>query len=219
MIEGVTRRVPKELAVTAARLALLAIGAIFAGRILLTGPIGHVVARDIDTPIRNFVTRPRDPAWHDALAHVSALGTAGVTGAVAAVAAVVCSLRTRRPTAALQLAAAFGGAALLTIVVKFGVNRQPASGPIGRFAAGTFPSGHTLFAVSVYGTIVLMVVRSGARRGLSRALAALVAVLVIAIGASRVYLLDHYLSDVVASLVLGAAWVAIVGSSATTRAT
>jgi membrane-associated phospholipid phosphatase len=43
--------------------------------------------------------------------------------------------------------------------------------------------------------------------------ATFLAVLALAVGWSRVFLLDHYASDVVGSLVLGVAWVAVVVSA------
>jgi membrane-associated phospholipid phosphatase len=203
--------VRRALVVVSAWFGVIAIAGIALGR-AVTGPLDTVVARDIDTPVRAFVTRQNDPTWHHLFAHVSAFGTAFVTGMVAIVGGGLWSLRSRNPTIALQCATAFAGAGLLTIIVKFGVDRNPASGPLPAFAAGTFPSGHALFAVSVYGTVGALILRSSGRRTIRAAAAILLAVLALAVGWSRVFLLDHYASDVAASLVLGVAWVAIVVS-------
>lgn len=202
----------RAFVVVSAWFAVIAIAGILAGRVI-TGPLDTLVARDIDGPVRDFVTRRNEPGWHQLLAHVSAFGTAFVTGAVAVAAGVLWSVRKRTPTVALQLVTAFAGAGLLTIVVKFGVDRNPASGPIPTFAAGTFPSGHALFAVSVYGTIGALILRSRAPKLIRAASATLFAVLALAVGWSRVFLLDHYASDVLGSLVLGVAWVAVVVSA------
>jgi membrane-associated phospholipid phosphatase len=202
-------RPPTGLLVVPAGLAVIAACGIALGRII-TGPAAVVVARDIDTPVRDFVTRPHDHVWHDLLAHVSAFGTASVTAAIAGLAGLLWWRRLRNPMVAVQLATAFAGAAMLTIVVKFGVNRDPVSGPIAKFAAGTFPSGHTLFAVSVYGMIGALVLRSSAPRVVGVPVAAVLAGLTLAVGWSRVYLLDHYASDVVGSVLIGVAWVVFV---------
>ena len=204
--------VRRAFVVVSAWFGVIAIAGIALGR-AVTGPLDTVVARDIDTPVREFVTRQNDPTWHHLLAHVSAFGTAFVTGMVAIVAGVLWSLRSRNPTIALQCATAFAGAGLLTIIVKFGVDRNPASGPLPAFAAGTFPSGHALFAVSVYGTLGALLLRSSGSRTIRAAAATVLVVLALAVGWSRVFLLDHYASDVVASLVLGVAWVAVVVSA------
>lgn len=213
------KRLPQGVATTLAWLAVVAVAGIALGR-FITGPLGSFVARDLDRPMRNFVTGGHDPdwahpvwhhpAWRELFAHISGFGTAVVTGVIAAVVGLVWSLRTRSPAIALQLATAFVGAGVLTIVVKFGVNRDPASGPISHFAAGTFPSGHALVAVSVYGTLGAAIWRATVPRLVRGAAVVLLAALALAIGWSRVFLLDHYASDVVGSVMIGVAWVAVV---------
>ena len=213
------KRVRPGVATTLAWLAIVAVGGIALGRVI-TGPLASVVARDLDRPVRNFVTGGHDPdwahpvwhhpAWRELFAHISVFGTAVVTGVIAAIAGVVWSARTRSPAIAVQLATAFVGAGVLTIVVKFGVNRDPASGPISHFAAGTFPSGHALVAVSVYGTLGAAIWRANVPRLVRWAAAVLLAVLALAVGWSRVFLLDHYASDAVGSVIIGVAWVAVV---------
>jgi membrane-associated phospholipid phosphatase len=213
-------RLPRGVAVISAWLGIIAVGGIVLGRIITTGPLGRFVARNIDAPTRRLVTGGPDldwqhpvwphPLWHDGFAHVAVFGTAAVTAMVAVGAGLIWSLRTHNPLVAMQLAIAFVGAAVLTVVVKFGVNRDPASGPISHFAAGTFPSGHALFAVAVYGTLAVVMWRSHAPRVVTVAVAVLLAGFALVVGAARVYLLDHYASDVIGSVLIGAAWVAVV---------
>jgi membrane-associated phospholipid phosphatase len=207
------RAAGRSFGVAAVWLGVIAVVGIAAGRVV-SGPLAGFVAREMDTPARNFVTARNDPRWHDLFGHVSTFGTELVTGAIAAVAGGLLARRWRSPAIAVQCVTAFAGAAVLTVVVKFGVNRQPASGPIPAFAAGTFPSGHALLAVSVYGTLGVLVLRSSRARGLRVVVAALLAGFALVVGWSRVFLLDHYLSDVVASVVLGTAWVAVVATCA-----
>jgi len=191
-------------------LVAIAIAGTVLGRVVSQGPVAHWIARDIDAPIRHF-SETNDTAFlHRLFSHVSTFGTAYVTGAVAIVGGALWSVRRRTPVFLDQAVCAFAGAALLTGVVKFGVNRQPASGPIPAFAAGTFPSGHALFAVSVYGLFAVLGLRSRARPATRVLGAALLAVLTLAVGWSRVFLLDHYFSDAAGSVVLGSAWVAVV---------
>jgi undecaprenyl-diphosphatase len=207
----IRRRARRDLVRPLVGLVLIAAFGIAAGRILV-GPLGGVVARDLDTPVRSFVSARRDPAWVHRFSHVSWFGTAFVTGTSAVVVGAILALRRRRIAIFEQCVGAFVGAAALTVVVKFGVDRQPASGPIPTFAAGTFPSGHALFAFSVYGTFAMLVLRSGAPRVVRLTTAVLLAVLALAIAWSRVFLLDHYASDVIGSLVLGGAWAAVVAA-------
>ncbi len=72
-----------------------------------------------------------------------------------------------------------------------------------------FPSGHTLRAVVLYGFLSVIVARplSLSRRWLPYGVAVLVAV---AVALSRLYLGVHWLSDVLGSIALGLAWVAVL---------
>ncbi|MES9898245.1 MAG: VTT domain-containing protein [Sedimenticola sp.] len=72
-----------------------------------------------------------------------------------------------------------------------------------------FPSGHTLRAAVLYGFLSVIVARplSLRWRWLPYGLAALVTV---AVGLSRLYLGVHWLSDVLGSIALGVAWVAVL---------
>jgi undecaprenyl-diphosphatase len=79
------------------------------------------------------------------------------------------------------------------------------SGPTPRFTPGTFPSGHTLFAVAVYGSVAFLVARANGWRVVRAVVVAMLVAVIVAIGLARIYLLDHYASDVLGSLVLGVA--------------
>lgn len=72
-----------------------------------------------------------------------------------------------------------------------------------------FPSGHTLNAVVIYGFLSVIIARplSLRWRWLPYALAALLAT---AVGLSRLYLGVHWFSDVIGSIALGLAWVAVL---------
>jgi membrane-associated phospholipid phosphatase len=97
-------------------------------------------------------------------------------------------------------------AGVLDVVLKVVINRpRPAlSSPIAHAPGGSFPSGHALTAVVGSATIVLILLP--VLRGAWRA-AAWVAATVVSLlsGACRVALGVHYVSDVVAGWILGAA--------------
>lgn len=74
----------------------------------------------------------------------------------------------------------------------------------------SFPSGHTLRAMVLYGFLSVLIARplSDRWRWLPYSLAGL---LILAVSSSRLYLGVHWLSDVAGSLTLGLAWVALLG--------
>jgi undecaprenyl-diphosphatase len=203
----------------AALIVLAAVGDVLGH--LITGPFADWVYHDVDVPVRSFSTSHSSPALIRAARRLGTFGSVEFTGLVAVVVGGVWWHRTRDPRPALCLVSAFGGAGFLTVVVKYAVNRTPASGPLPSFSAGTFPSGHELFALTVYGTLAVLAVRSAGPWPARWPLAVPLAVLAASIGLARVYLLDHFLSDVVGSVILGSAWIAVVtvilGPSPSTR--
>jgi undecaprenyl-diphosphatase len=101
------------------------------------------------------------------------------------------------------------GSSLLNLAVKTAVHRsRPVlPDPVAHANGLSFPSGHAQAAIVAYS--VLLLVFLPALRGAWRVIAVTVAVLmVLLIGLARIGLGVHYLSDVLAGYVLGAAWVA-----------
>jgi undecaprenyl-diphosphatase len=138
---------------------------------------------------------------------LSALGSvAGVSGVVA-----LALLVLRRRYAAIVAIAVPLAAFLSDTLLKLLFHRpRPAGGLIPEPQSFSFPSGHATVAAATYLTLALLLsdrLSSTRAKTLSVTLGALVA---IAIAGSRVYLGVHYLSDVVAGLILGTAW-ALVG--------
>ena len=111
------------------------------------------------------------------------------------------------------LAAALAGSLAWTIAIKTLVARQrPAgwmvAGPVAQGYA--FPSGHTLNVGVLAGVATALVfwrVRSAAVRV---AVTLGSGALVLAVGASRVYLGYHWLSDVVAGVLVAIGWLALL---------
>jgi undecaprenyl-diphosphatase len=118
--------------------------------------------------------------------------------------------RTWQPLA--MLAAAFLGAAGLYDIVKPAVGRArpPAALQVGGPDIGrAFPSGHATQSISFYAmlAVVLIIWYAPRHRGLFAGAAAL---MILVIGASRLYLGVHWLTDVLGGYALGLAWFAIV---------
>jgi len=107
--------------------------------------------------------------------------------------------------------AAFGGASVLDRWLKLLVHR-----PRPRYAAAlihhptwSFPSGHAMGSLVGFGMLAYVLVRftDGSRRARLVVWAG-ATVLIVLIGASRMYLGVHYLSDVVGGYAVAAAWLA-----------
>jgi undecaprenyl-diphosphatase len=101
------------------------------------------------------------------------------------------------------------GSSLLNTAVKAAVNRpRPlVDHPLVHLPGASFPSGHAQAAATGYG-ILLLVFLPVLAPGWRRVAIGFAAFKVVAIAFSRVALAAHFVSDVVAGIILGAAWTA-----------
>lgn len=73
----------------------------------------------------------------------------------------------------------------------------------------SFPSGHALMSVTFYGLIIYMIWLTRERLALKIVMSAVLGMLVLFIGLSRIYLRVHYTSDVIAGFCMGFLWLVI----------
>lgn len=102
------------------------------------------------------------------------------------------------------------GAAILNAELKLLVQRARPfwEDPLARESTFSFPSGHSLGAVVTYGLIAYGIYLLTRRRSIWLATAVGLAIVVLAIGYSRMYLGVHYFSDVIGGFALGGFWLA-----------
>jgi undecaprenyl-diphosphatase len=159
-----------------------------------------------DLSVRTWVHQFFSPAVTRKMVLISQFGAGILIGAF--VAAFIAFLLLRWKRAAVWLVVAMAGALILDISLKYGFHRArpaPFDGSIPH--TYSFPSGHALMSFCFYGVLAGLIngrVRSLLVRVLIWAAAAL---LILAIGLSRIYLGVHYPSDVVAGYLTAALWV------------
>jgi undecaprenyl-diphosphatase len=141
-----------------------------------------------------------------------ALSASGTTKPVVGIALLVMAFLffvLRRRWELLTVVMALGGSTLLNSAVKNAVGRErPSLHRIVEEAGYSFPSGHAMAALSLYGVTAYLLWRhvgSGWGRTL---IAAIAAIYILAIGASRIYLGVHYPSDVIGGYLLSGCWLA-----------
>ena len=167
----------------------------------------------LDRPVLDWMMTIRSPVadtlvtwWTDVA------GTIGMP-IVAAGFLVGFTIQRRAWTPLVLLVAASGGSLLMTIAGKdlIGRARPPLSDAVPPYEhSPSFPSGHTLNATVVVGTIVyLLLLRQS--RVVTRVWTIVVGTLfVLSVGVSRVFLGHHWTTDVLAAWALGLAWLALV---------
>jgi undecaprenyl-diphosphatase len=162
---------------------------------------------ELDQDTSEWVARSM-PAWSEWTARVLSVvgGFIGVTLLV--VPAVLWLLWRGERAAGVLLAAVAIGAQVLTIASKNGYDRpRPTAGsPIDLPSSWSYPSGHALTGIAVFGLLgSLLALRLSSIWGRAGAVAAGF-ILGALSGASRVVLNVHFLSDVLAGSALGLAW-------------
>lgn len=123
------------------------------------------------------------------------------------VAALIWLITEGRRALAVGLAVSVAGNTITVAALKLAFGR-PRS-PLGVFAetSGSFPSGHAAASVAAYGMLMYVVWRAGRLRAETALL--LAGLMAFAIGVSRIYLIEHYLSDVLNGWLVGALWVTV----------
>src|SRR5450830_2042380 len=148
-------------------------------------------------------------AWADQVMIIATeLGSATVALAVIAAVALLLALKRCWRTLAYWLTAV-GFAQALVWILKLTLGRAR---PIAMYAGMeqySFPSGHAASSIVLYGFLAVLLARDKSPR-IRSAITLVTALLVGLVSFSRLYLGAHWLSDVLASLSLGTAWVALL---------
>lgn len=218
-ISGLTAKLGELVGPYGTLILTLAIGAVVAFALALgaVGVYDAVTDEDgvagIDRPLLDAILTIRDPRADAFITGFTDLaGTIGMP-LIAILSLLILSLRRRSWTPLVLVVAAGAGSLLMTVAGKvlIGRDRPPLTDAVPPYeVSASFPSGHTLNAVVILGIIAYLLVL---RRRSVWARAGIIAIAVVAsllVAASRVYLGHHWVTDVVAGWLLGAAWLAIV---------
>lgn len=162
----------------------------------------EMIDRTVIWLVRSFAS----PAFDKLMIWITALGT-GYAYAVLAppLALILWLLRRRRETVLLVLS--LGGGIFLNNMLKHLFERaRPELFKVVSAAGYSFPSGHAMVSLCFYGVLAYIICRTLGRLPIRIAVYGSTAILVTAIGVSRVYLGVHYPSDVLAGYLAGGMW-------------
>jgi len=187
--------------------ALTCIGAI-AAFLIFTSEVFEADQAAVDAVGRAWAVAHRSPFADLFFRVVTTMAATRVVLTVSLIGAVMVWWRgARRVAVPLALAAVLAPLTTRTIKPLFGRLRPGYVDDGGR--SFSFPSGHTTIATAVVLTLAYVMVREQIAPRLAPTLAVL---FVIAVGASRVYLHEHWVTDVVGGLAMG---IAIAAACAT----
>jgi membrane protein DedA with SNARE-associated domain/membrane-associated phospholipid phosphatase len=166
-----------------------------------------------DPSITSWIASHRVAWLTELMRSVTGVGSSFVLIPIVILIGAVCFVRWGTVRPMIQLAFALTSSIAAYEVAKALVDRPrpPMVDWLVRAAGSSFPSGHSVNAAAVFGTIALIASeRRGTRARIAIGSAALLVGVVV--GASRVYLGVHWFTDVVAGLALGWCIVAIVSA-------
>jgi len=152
-----------------------------------------------DQPISDWVRGGEEELWLARL--ITQLGSPTLAVALGGVA--VAALWRRCRASALTLAALIAAALSADVVLKIVVDRVRPPNPAVDTGLGSFPSGHVIHAVVIFGLVPFLLWVLTRRRALLRAGFAVFAVVVLSVAVSRVRLGAHWPSDVISSVFIG----------------
>lgn len=162
-----------------------------------------------DDAIMHWVAAHQLPWLHVTMLQITALGTGVVVIMVVAVAALFLWLTRHKHSASLLLVTTIVGILLNAILKDVFRRDRPSVFSSGvEVFSSSFPSGHSMSAAIVYGTVAYLAARLQRRHWARIATIVVALVLIALIAASRIYLGVHYPSDTVAGMAIGFAWAA-----------
>jgi undecaprenyl-diphosphatase len=167
-----------------------------------------------DQAIQSWVHGLASPMLTQGMLGLSWIGSPVALVPAVALAAGLLWWRRMKDDAVLVVAAALGGVALNEVMKLYFKRLRPdLPWAFVHENSFSFPSGHSVLAIVMYGVIVYKT-QDKLRSGWARAALVVGALLMVAgIGVSRVYLGVHYPSDVAAGYFVGAVWLAAVIAS------
>ncbi len=194
------------MAVVGASAALFAVLTLLVG--LRWGPM-ESVDRGLATTLNRLVGG--HPPLVRVLTVVTGLGSTGCLVGVVVLATALLVVRRSYRLAGYLLASGVGALVLGSgFKLAVGRHRPVLAEPLATATGYSFPSGHALYSTVVYGALLLVFVPDLPRLA-RRLVTGVVALLVVAIGFTRLALGVHFLSDVIGAWCLGVAWLGVIG--------
>ena len=169
----------------------------------------------IDQSLLAWVDAHRTPALTSVMRGVTWLGSAAVLYPATFIVAVYWWRRDRRWEAAATLAASLLGSTVFYNVFKQITERPrpPAQTALATYTNWSFPSGHATQSAAFFAMLIVLI---SFRKRAQPWQPAIATAVVIAVGASRIYLGAHWLTDVLGGYALGGAWASLVAAIALT---
>jgi undecaprenyl-diphosphatase len=164
----------------------------------------------VDVQLSNWLHTHGSAAVTTFLLLVTSFGSTVVVSCLAVLFGLYLLWRRRPYWLTAMVLSVFGGMGVNKLL-KFVVHRARPhfNDPILSLTSYSFPSGHTMMATVLYGVLAAFLISKTPRWSWRVLIVALAGCLILLVGFSRIYLGAHYLSDVLAALAEGLAWLSL----------
>ena len=213
-VQRIRERYPRTLSFLGRRLdphdpwgltATTATVVVLLGLWFFAGLVREMVGKDplalLDVRLHNSVPLFRSPGMTWFMLALTETGSPAVLWVVCIGSALIALSRGNRRLAAALILAIAGTGLLSTLLKALFRHARPTDALIAAHES-SFPSGHMLSGAVVYGLFASLVLRTSLRKGTRAMVTALILLLVVGIGLSRLYLGVHWPSDLLGSLAL-----------------
>ena len=140
---------------------------------------------------------------------ISFLGNPPVVASFA-IALVALLLKTGSRRRLYAFLATMGGGGMLLLTLKQYYHRARPATPLTTAHGYSFPSGHAMGSMLFYGSLAYVLHHTiHGHRGWRRLAVSACALMILAIGTSRIYLGVHYFTDVIGGFAAGLCWIAV----------
>ncbi|MEE4025611.1 phosphatase PAP2 family protein [Gordonia sp. PKS22-38] len=164
----------------------------------------------MDRSITDAVIDHRSPFATDLAQIITATGNTLVLAVLATLVVISLAVRGWRAEAVMVgVGSILGYAVMVSLKQLFGRPRPPVSDRLLDIETYSFPSGHAMMSMVVFGLIAVAAHRTSSWVRAHPVVLVLAPLWSIAIGCTRVYLGVHWATDVIAGWVIGAVWVAL----------
>lgn len=160
----------------------------------------------VDLPVMNFVTRIRSDSLTSIFTWITKFGnTVTVIFLLLIAAALLWKYNKKVESLWLILNCAISGS--VNYLIKFLFERpRPSITHLVSATHFSFPSGHAMISILMYGTLIIILAPYARLNIWIKIAQFILAILIILIGISRVYLGVHYPSDILAGYLLALSW-------------
>ncbi|MBP1160493.1 phosphatase PAP2 family protein [Rhodococcus sp. PvR099] len=161
----------------------------------------------IDQTVLDFMVGIRTPWLTDVVTAITNLGGTVASWVITSVIVLALLARRHRPEALLVGGAMFTGQLVMSLLkLAFGRERPPEPARLVVELTHSFPSGHAMMSSILVCVVAAVIVRIGGPRWNTPIVFVGLGLWTLAVGLSRVYLGAHWLTDVIAGWLFGAAW-------------